>query len=511
MIVLIIYAEKPHFLRYLLDFKLDVEKNTNEEVIYHAILDLKYKFEDYSDIIDKCYYLENYFQNLATTATTLINQYHYDRIVGVGEQMKYSCQQLKEYGNIHKNKINQMKFTNKFHMKEAIRKELDYLRTKHGQETMKNSFFLPVYQIIHSKLDVIDFLTKLETLDSSSVTVDSPTSSSWEDHQIDTLVGGRSTSAAIVMSEIKQRSKAVIKPVALSGCRGVQIISSIEEVDFDAIVFDGTYLIEQFVEGEMYHIDGIYHQGQIIAYPSRYLRPCAETDFSHPDMSYLIDSTSSIRTALDDFTTDFFNIFLQEEKNNYRDKEISFVFHLECFHSKLLQEEARTNNNNSSRGRDGEKGKKFYFCEIASRTGGNNINRNWINSFGIDLLKIEILMELGAFDLTRDIPHLSLPLMPSKLSGSFAIHAKTGRLTRQPRALSSPHGSFPSDRIADSQAELLYDWNYLEGEALLSHSSDGFKNRLVYGVIHSARSENELLDLFDCFQQTFYSDIEIND
>lgn len=519
MLVLIVYAERPHFLRYLLDYKLKSGRKSNEPVVYHAIFDMKYKSNYYDDVIDECYYIEDYFQNLTTTATQLIDKYHYDRIVGVGEQMKYPCQRLKEYAGIQINNINQAKFTNKLQMKQTIQNALDIRRN--NPDATRNTFFLPEYKPIYSKLDVIEFITKLGNHGESSDKIDSPTSSSWEDHQIHLSLTQSSIPSSSSTKQSNMNQKAVIKPVALSGCRGVQIVSSIEEVNFSVIAFDESFIIEKFINGEMYHIDGFYHHGQIISYPSRYLRPCAETDFSHPDMSYLIDPTSSIRIELDDFTSNFFDIFLQEDEQHGHN--FSFVFHLECFViSKNQGDNDRSITSREGEGEEGgEKGERtIYFCEIASRTGGNNINRNWMNSFGIDLLKTEILMELGSFNISdeEDFPQLQLPLTPTKLSGSFAIHTKQGKLIRHPRRLHLSHTSETGlyhhepgegEEYPSSEAKLLYNWNYLEGHVMLSHSSEGFKNRLIYGIIHQANSERDLLDLFERFQQTFYTDIEI--
>ncbi len=165
----------------------------------------------------------------------------------------------------------------------------------------------------------------------------------------------------------------VIKPIAGAGSVNTHLITSHEELELVLSKFDyfnhyhpQTFLVESYVEGEMYHVDGIVHNGEhLIIYPSKYINTCLDFVNGEPLGTYILTEQNVLFEPLQVFTKKCLSA-LPAPKN--------YVFHLELF----LTED-----------------KRMVFCEVASRVGGGEINLTWKESLGIDLRKEFFRIQAG--------------------------------------------------------------------------------------------------------------------
>jgi biotin carboxylase len=159
----------------------------------------------------------------------------------------------------------------------------------------------------------------------------------------------------------------VIKPVSESGSLGAAIIR--DETDLDVYLarpWRGTSQIETFVDGPMYHIDGLVIADRVaFIHPFQYLNDClafrqnewvASVPLSTSDPSYerLVQATRDILAQLPTAP--------------------NTAFHAELW---ITPDD------------------RLVFCEIASRTGGGMIAPTVKYSFGIDLDKEWLYAECG--------------------------------------------------------------------------------------------------------------------
>jgi ATP-grasp domain len=159
----------------------------------------------------------------------------------------------------------------------------------------------------------------------------------------------------------------VIKPVDESGSSGVHVIR--QETDLTNYLASpnrNESEIETFVEGQMYHVNGLVLNGEIeFIWPSRYLTDCLtfrnnglDGDYpiwrSDPHYDGLVDSARKVVGAL------------PSPRN--------MVFHAEFWVTKTGD---------------------IVFCEIASRTAGGMISANLKFTFGVELDKEWLYADCG--------------------------------------------------------------------------------------------------------------------
>jgi biotin carboxylase len=159
----------------------------------------------------------------------------------------------------------------------------------------------------------------------------------------------------------------VIKPVSESGSLGATIIG--DETDLDSYLshpWRGRSQIEKFVQGPMFHIDGLVIDGEVaFIHPFRYLNDClafrnndwlAHLPLAPDDPLYerLVSATRSVLAQL------------PTPRNT--------TFHTELW---LTPDD------------------RVVFCEIASRTGGGMVSSTVRYCFGIDLDKEWLYAECG--------------------------------------------------------------------------------------------------------------------
>jgi len=159
----------------------------------------------------------------------------------------------------------------------------------------------------------------------------------------------------------------VIKPFAESGSSGVSVIRNDDELDrYLAKPPLGSMEIETFVEGQMYHIDGLMLDGEIVfIHPFQYLNNCLSFRRNEHVGTYTLSPSNPLYRPLVDTTR-------------------KVLAGLPCprhmaFHTELWVTPS------------GE----VVFCEIASRTGGGMISSTILYSFGINMDKEWLYAECG--------------------------------------------------------------------------------------------------------------------
>ena len=195
----------------------------------------------------------------------------------------------------------------------------------------------------------------------------------------------------------------VLKPRQATGCRGLKILSSEEDVHEAKSLLEESppdfYQVETFVQGKMYHVDGLVKGGKVIAaWPALYFDPPLNMLLGQPASSYLLSSENPL--------TPFF-IHYAENVLHAMDTPETTAFHLEFFMPEAKGEPV--------------------FCEIASRVGGKGVNQSWITSFGIDLKKAFSHMLYGL-----DLPAFSMPPSPFILTGEIWFPCPSGKVENVP-------------------------------------------------------------------------------
>lgn len=189
----------------------------------------------------------------------------------------------------------------------------------------------------------------------------------------------------------------VIKPQAESGSYGTHIIHDERELDsYLASAQRGPAEIETFIDGEMYHVDGLLINGQLVfIHPFKYINTCLsyrKNEFvgtrtvspSDPLYQRLVDAARQVLAALP--------------------SPRSMAFHCELWHTKKDE---------------------IAFCEIASRTGGAMVSSSILYSFDLNIDKEWLLAECG----------LGQPCTPRvyRPSGGVFIPPLNGVLEHLPR------------------------------------------------------------------------------
>jgi len=163
------------------------------------------------------------------------------------------------------------------------------------------------------------------------------------------------------------RGRQVIKPRLGLGSQQAYVVDSpatAREVWHNIGAPAGEYEIEQFIAGDMFHVDGIVQHGQILhASVGRYhARPGA---FAPGAMagSYLLPDGELARRIVDVHARVVAGLRLE-----------SGVTHLEVFHTPEDE---------------------LVFCEIAARPGGGGIDRMILRRYGVHLREAAIRIEAG--------------------------------------------------------------------------------------------------------------------
>ncbi|MCC0099508.1 ATP-grasp domain-containing protein [Streptomyces flavotricini] len=191
----------------------------------------------------------------------------------------------------------------------------------------------------------------------------------------------------------------VVKPVSQGGSRDVVVLRDEDGLmEFSRRHWREDLMVEDFVEGEIYHVDAILAPGYRFVASSRYLRDCLGVLSGHNNGSLQLDPAGKPAQRLEEFLDRVLEAFDTPEVGAY---------HLEVF---------RTPED------------EFVLCEIASRVGGSRIPALTRLTYGIDLHATWLRLSCG---LPVD-PAPTAP--PAELRGSIGI-VPQGRPVRAPRTL----------------------------------------------------------------------------
>ncbi|GFE19263.1 carboxylate--amine ligase [Streptomyces glebosus] len=188
----------------------------------------------------------------------------------------------------------------------------------------------------------------------------------------------------------------VIKPLSESGSLGAAIIRDEAELDaYLARPWRGASEIEVFVPGQMYHVDGLVVNGEVVfAHPFRYLNDC----LSFRANDWVANLPLTPQDPVHDRLLKAARAVLAELPTPPHT-----AFHAELW----ITPDDRT-----------------VFCEIASRTGGGMISAMVRHAFGIDLDKEWLYAECG-------LPS-TLGTTAYRPTGALCIPPSDGVLTHLP-------------------------------------------------------------------------------
>lgn len=195
----------------------------------------------------------------------------------------------------------------------------------------------------------------------------------------------------------------ILKPDLGTGSRGVHIIDSkrqlytlLKKKKVFAPNQPLDWQIEEFIPGQMYHINGIVVHNEVIAsWPSHYPHQSIEMTQGRFASSILLSPENPLTQKLNDYAKKLIQVLPTPSHT---------VFHLEVFVT-------ATN--------------EIVFCEIASRIGGKGVRNSWFESFGVDLGKIFVESQA----LGNAYPKLDLPVLkPRVLTGEIWFPARQGTL-----------------------------------------------------------------------------------
>jgi len=160
----------------------------------------------------------------------------------------------------------------------------------------------------------------------------------------------------------------VVKPVDSAGSVGVEIIKTDE--DLHRVLEKGiesNLIAESFVEGDMYHVDGLYADGELLlSQPSIYLNGCLAFQENKYLASVMLEEGNPYYNRLNKAT--------KEVLLHLPTPDHAIAFHAEFFVTP--QDE-------------------IIFCEIASRVGGGMVPEGIKHTTGIDLLVESIRGQAG--------------------------------------------------------------------------------------------------------------------
>lgn len=207
----------------------------------------------------------------------------------------------------------------------------------------------------------------------------------------------------------------VVKPRGGSGSTGVSVIRS--EGDLSRFLRDGltdnfdvfsTLMVEKFVDGTMYHVDGLIRGGKVVfLWPSLYTVDCLAFREGGGVASHLLDPEHPLRRRLQDFTRRVLEALPAPP---------STAFHAEIFHRA-----------------DGE----LLLNEIASRVGGARVNDAMERAFGINMLECMTRAECGLeLNLPRELTG-SDPT-PQRIAGWLVVPPRAGILQSAPSKAPMP-------------------------------------------------------------------------
>ncbi|UNO38581.1 hypothetical protein [Streptomyces sp. MST-110588] len=188
----------------------------------------------------------------------------------------------------------------------------------------------------------------------------------------------------------------VVKPVKQGGSRDICVLGSEEDLRaFSRRAWREDLMVEEFIEGPMYHVDAVLGEGYRFVAASRYLRSCLGVFSGENSGSVQLRPEDPFARRLEDFFDRVLEAFETPDVSAY---------HLEVFHTP-----------------DDE----LVLCEIASRVGGDRIPALTRATYGVDL-HTAVMRQLCGLPVD---PPPSTP--PAEVHGSVSVLPQ-GRPVRAP-------------------------------------------------------------------------------
>ncbi len=194
----------------------------------------------------------------------------------------------------------------------------------------------------------------------------------------------------------------VVKPVDGMGSRNTTILHNRKEaIRYLAEGLPPNLLVEKFIEGEMYHIDGLVLDGRLVhIWPSKYINDCLAFHDGKCLGSYLLEPQNPLTSRLKTYVASLLNALPTPSHT---------TFHAEVFHTP--QDE-------------------LIVCEVACRTGGSRIIEEFRQAFDLDLTKLSVQAQCG---LKAEIPErVRRGGEPKSQFGFIGIPPKQGIFRRGP-------------------------------------------------------------------------------
>lgn len=154
-------------------------------------------------------------------------------------------------------------------------------------------------------------------------------------------------------------------------------------------------MVESFVKGGMFHVDGLVIKDKLISWPSTYLATAMDMVQGQYFANHLLSSDNPLTPMLKDYAEKVLKALPTPENT---------AFHLELFQNE-----------------DGE----LIFCEVASRAGGGYTNSIWDDAFGIPLRDLFYYIQAGL-----ELPPINENLLPKSIPASVVIPKKTGIISK---------------------------------------------------------------------------------
>lgn len=189
----------------------------------------------------------------------------------------------------------------------------------------------------------------------------------------------------------------VVKPVSQGGARDITVLRSESDLTrFSSRVWRLDLMVEEFVQGEVYHLDAVIAPGFRFVSAGRYYTGCLEVLSGANNGSVLLHPYEPMAERLSDFLDALLKVLPAPEVGAY---------HLEVFHT--LDD-------------------RLLLCEIASRVGGARIPQLIRRTYGIDLKETWYRLATG-------LPLRAEPIeVPDVVHGELAITPRTGRVIAVP-------------------------------------------------------------------------------
>ncbi|MGE7997629.1 ATP-grasp domain-containing protein [Lysinibacillus sp. NPDC093190] len=187
----------------------------------------------------------------------------------------------------------------------------------------------------------------------------------------------------------------VIKPQADAGSKGLNLIFSDKDLrNFFRKGLTPGLMIEKYIKGDMYHVDGLYKDGQLmLSIPSMYVNGCLAFEDDEFLGSLVIQKDNPLRERL--------NNEVKKVIDHLPTPKHTIAFHAEFFV---------------------DSDQNITFCEIGSRVGGAMVVESIKYITGINILEKSVRAELS--DISIDLSAME----SSNLSAWILIPPKEGIL-----------------------------------------------------------------------------------